>query len=334
MNAQELITVKKENALAVFSADHGLEPFMAKIREEIDAFVPDISTKKGRDAIASMAHKVAKSKTYLDGVGKDLVAELKELPKKIDDSRRQMRETLDAWKDEVRRPLTEWEEAEAARAAKHRTGIEMIEMAAATHDFQASTLRTTIAGIEAMVIDGSWEEFEAEAHRAKAKTLELLHKALSEREKYETEQAELARLRAEAEERERKEREERIAREAAEKVKLEAETKAKTEREAAERRELELKLAAEKAEREKLEAQERAARQVKEAEERARREAEEQRRHEAEEAERREANKRHAAKINNEALNAFVAGGMPQDCAKLAVTLIAKRTIPHVSILY
>ncbi|MGE8634996.1 MAG: hypothetical protein ACN6P8_15775, partial [Achromobacter piechaudii] len=55
----DLIEIPKANALEVFSADQGLAPYMAKIRAEIDAFVPDVSTKRGRDAIASIAHKVA-----------------------------------------------------------------------------------------------------------------------------------------------------------------------------------------------------------------------------------------------------------------------------------
>jgi chromosome condensin MukBEF complex kleisin-like MukF subunit len=62
-----------------------------------------------------MAHKVARSKTYIDNAGKDLVTELKALPKQIDESRRIVRERLDALKDEVRRPLTEWEQAEESR---------------------------------------------------------------------------------------------------------------------------------------------------------------------------------------------------------------------------
>lgn len=60
-----------------------------------------------------MAHKVARSKTYIDNAGKDLVAELKALPKQIDESRRIVRERLDALKDEVRRPLTEGGRTEA-----------------------------------------------------------------------------------------------------------------------------------------------------------------------------------------------------------------------------
>lgn len=78
----------KENALTVFSAAQGLDPYLAQIRAEIDGFTPDISTRKGRDAIASIAYKVARSKTALDNVGKELVAELKDIPKKIDAERK------------------------------------------------------------------------------------------------------------------------------------------------------------------------------------------------------------------------------------------------------
>src|SRR3546814_10114176 len=87
------------------------------VRAEIDGFSGDVQTKKGRDAIASIAYKVAKSKTYLDGVGKELTDSAKELPKKIDATRKLVRDTLDAWKDEVRTPLTEWEQAEESRVA-------------------------------------------------------------------------------------------------------------------------------------------------------------------------------------------------------------------------
>ncbi|EGT6367902.1 cell envelope biogenesis protein TolA, partial [Escherichia coli] len=52
------------------------------------SFVPDITTAKGRKEIAYLAYKVAQTKTYLDGLGKDLVAELKEIPKLIDANRK------------------------------------------------------------------------------------------------------------------------------------------------------------------------------------------------------------------------------------------------------
>ncbi len=350
----ELIAIpSKESALQVYSAPNGLDPYLDKIKEELDAFVPDVSTKKGRDAIASIAYKVSKGKTALDNIGKDLVSELKDVPKKIDAERKRMRDLLDMWKDEVRAPLTAWEEAEAAREARHKAGIEWFNLRAKEHyDLDMSELRASLAEVDGRTVDEAWQEYEAEAHRAKAKALDALTASLAAREKYEAEQAELARLRAEAAAREQKEREERIAREAAERAQREAEAKAQAEREtaikreaeataAAERRELELKLQAERAEREKAEAIQREQQAKADAE---RREAEavaaEQRRvaaiaeAEAKEAKRREADKAHKTAINRAALDAFVQGGMTEECAKLAVTLIAKKAIPAVSIAY
>ena len=127
----DLVVIEKTNALAVFTSQEQLDPLIEAIEKEARSLVPDLSTKKGRDAIASMAHKVARSKTYIDNAGKDLVAELKALPKQIDESRRLVRERLDALKDEVRRPLTEWEakqerlKAEEAMNAMHEEALAM-----------------------------------------------------------------------------------------------------------------------------------------------------------------------------------------------------------------
>ncbi|HHG0450965.1 TPA: hypothetical protein ACPSK6_005091, partial [Citrobacter freundii] len=90
----DLVVIEKSSAMAVFTNNEQLDPIIEKIEKEARSLVPDVSTKKGRDAIASMAHKVARSKTYIDNAGKDLVAELKALPKQIDESRRIVRERL------------------------------------------------------------------------------------------------------------------------------------------------------------------------------------------------------------------------------------------------
>lgn len=353
-DTNELIVLPpKETALQVYSSPQGLDPYLAKIKEELDAFVPDVSTKKGRDAIASIAYKVAKGKTALDNIGKDLVAELKDVPKKIDAERKRMRDLMDQWKEEIRKPLTDWEEAEEARQARHKAGIEWFQLRAKEyHDLDLQELRASLAEVDGKPVDQAWEEFEAEAHRAKAKAVEALTAAVAAREKHEAEQAELAKLRAEAAAREQKDREERIAREAAERAQREAEAKAQAEREAtikreadaqaaAERRELELKLAAERAEREKAEAIQReqqakadAERQAAEAVAAEQRRVAAQAAADAKEAERRERDKAHKTAVNRAALDAFVQGGMTEECAKLAVTLIAKKAIPAVSITY
>jgi colicin import membrane protein len=341
-----------ETALAVYSAPQGLEPYLAKIKQELDAFVPDVSTKKGRDAIASIAYKVAKGKTALDNIGKDLVADLKDVPKKIDAERRRMRDQLDQWKDEVRAPLTAWENAEAERIAAHKSGIErFLSASILLSDCDSDYLQAQISMVNQISVNETWQEFEAEAHREKAKALEILNAALVARQKYEAEQAELAKLRAEAAAREQQDREERIAEEAAEREKQAAEAAAIAEREAvarreadvkaaAEKRELELKLQAERAEREKVEAIQREQQAIADA---AKREADaveaEKRRvaaiaeAEAQETKRREADKAHRLTINRAAVAAFVDGGMTEECAKLAVTLI-KKSVPAVSINY
>ncbi|VFR32447.1 TolA protein [plant metagenome] len=352
-----------ETALQVYSKPGGLDPWLDKIRAEVSGHVPDLSTKKGRDAIASLAFKVRKVKTALDGIGKDQVDRLKEIPKKIDAERKRMREALDALADEVRAPLDQWEQAEDDRVQRHKDAIEGIVSLAADCGETVESIRAAIGAAEAVAIGPEWEEFEPEAARTKDKALTGLRDRLAAREKYDAEQAELGRLRAEAAAREQKDREERIAREAAERAQREADAKAQADREAgirreqeakaaAERRELELKLQAEQAERaaaqakaDKLAAEQRAEQERVAAVEREKQAAEAARQAEikrqadaqaAEQAEskRREADKAHKAKINRTALDAFIAGGMPADCAKQAVTLIAKGAIPAVKITY
>jgi len=334
-STNDLIVIEPSSALVVFTQDGAIDPLLARIRQEIDSFTPDLTTASGRKAIASMAYKVAQSKTRIDDAGKKLVAQQKEIPNKIDATRKRVRDTLDKWRDEVRAPLTAWEEAEANRVNGHKSNIDKLKLYATEHgNLDAAELRATLAVVQGTKIDDSCEEFLSEYTLAKVQAEAALLTALDKREKYEAEQEELARLRAEQAEREKREHEERIAREAAERAKREAEAKAeaeriaaetaaKREREAAERRELELKLQAEQAER-------RAA----EAEAKAKRDAEAKIAAEQAETAKREADKAHMAKINNEAVSALVANGLTDDVARQVVTLIAQRKIPHVSMRY
>lgn len=345
-NEIALIEIPEDKALEVFTAPKGLDPYLEQIAMQARSFVPDLSTKKGRDSIASLAYKVRQSKTAMDKAGKTLVDKLKEQPKLVDAERKRMREFMDSLAEEVRAPLSEFEAKEAERVEALQKKIAIIKNYREAADSASSVnIAQLIAKAESTVIDQSFEEFEAEAHREKAATIEALNAALAKQKQREEEQAELDRLRKEAAEREQKEREERIAREASERAqreaaeaaareKAEAEAKAKAEREAVERKAMELKLAAEKAEREKLEAEERARKAAIETEERLKREAKEKQEREQAEARKREANKRHRAKINNEAKAELIKLGITEDQAKNVITAIAKNQIPNVSIKY
>lgn len=332
----ELVTIDPANALTVFTTPGHVDPILAKVRAAIDAFKPDTSTATGRKAIASIAYKVAQSKTYLDAEGKKLADQQKEIPKKIDATRKTIRDTLDKWKDEVRKPLTDWETAEDNRVASHKAAIAHIEACGnGMIGGEPQPFGVLFRELESKVVVGAqFEEFEADAHRAKEAALAKLKAAFAEHEKREAEAAELARLRAEAAAREQADREARIAQEAAGRARMEAEAKAAAEkkaaddaarrdREAAERRELELKLQAEQAER-------RAA----EAEAKAKRDAESKAAAEAAEIARREADKEHRATINRAALAALVDAGIDEATAKRVVEMIATKKVPHVSISY
>ena len=359
----EVATIpSKENALTVFSAAQGLDPYLAKIREEIDGFIPDITTKKGREAIASIAHKVARSKTTLDNIGKELVAELKDVPKKIDAERKRMRDLLDAWKDEVRKPLDDWQAAEDARVDKLQNGIDWFNLRATENaDLDSTELKSSIAEVERIVVGEKWQEFEAEAHRAKAKAIESLNVALVKREAYEAEQAELAKLRADAEAQAQRDREAQIAREAEERTKAEAERAAQAEREAvarreqeakaaAEKRELELKLQAEQAERQAAQAkadqlaaeqkaeQDRAAAVQRQAAAVEQARLDELARQQAaadeilRQQQEREADTKHKSKVMAAAKVELINTGITEEQAKKIVLAICKGLIPNVAI--
>ncbi len=318
----DLVVIEKKNAMAVFTNNDQLDPLIEAIEKEARSLVPDVTTKKGRDAIASMAHKVARSKTYIDNAGKDLVAELKALPKQIDESRRVVRERLDALKDEVRRPLTEWE-AEQER-------IKAEEAMLALH-------------VEALAMN---EEFD----RQLAARIESDHEmALLMNDAFDREQAE---KKAEAE-RQRIAREEEIKRLAEEKAKREAAEQAQREIDAAAAREREAILAKERAEREQREAAERAEREKQAAVEAERRKAQEEAdriRREAEQREqarlaeekrkadeqaRREADVKHRKAVGTEIVKALLANtSLTRDQAIEVLTAVKDGRIPHTGISY
>ncbi|MDV4277994.1 hypothetical protein MSG94_06465 [Acinetobacter baumannii] len=347
MNAQvnELQVLDQNVIVAAFAKRGGTDELYERIAQEVRSHVPDVSTKKGRDAIGSLALKISKSKTLIEKCGKELVAEQKAQIKVIDDDRISIVKKFDLLRDEVLAPRDAWEQAEKDRVEKHQANIRAIK---SLHDertpYQESIeIKSRILELEGFEVDTSFEEYEQEAKLAKLETLDKLRNALVDREKFEAESAELERLRKAEQERLQREHEERIAYEAAERARLEAERKAKEE---AERVEREKQEAIAKAEREKREAAEREARLKAEkeaAELRAQHAAEaERKRIEAEQAakleaerqaeEARQANQAHRKKICNEALKGLLALGIDEAKSKEILQAINKGLVPHVSI--
>lgn len=318
----DLVVIEKSSAMAVFTNNEQLDPIIEKIEKEARSLVPDVSTKKGRDAIASMAHKVARSKTYIDNAGKDLVAELKALPKQIDESRRIVRERLDALKDEVRRPLTEWE------AEQERIKAEEAAKIKAEEDRKKFESDHEIALLMNDKHDREVAEKKAEAERQRIAHEEELKRQAAEQAKREAEEKAAAELAAA-----KKREEDAIA------ARAQAELLAK---QAQERAEQEAKDAAAKAEAEKkaaieaeqLKAQEEADRIKREAEAKeAARLAEEKRI--ADEKAKRESDVKHRKAVDTEIVNALTANtSISRDQAIEVLKALMDGLVPRTQINY
>lgn len=318
----DLVVIEKSSAMAVFTNNEQLDPIIEKIEKEARSLVPDVSTKKGRDAIASMAHKVARSKTYIDNAGKDLVAELKALPKQIDESRRIVRERLDALKDEVRRPLTEWE------AEQERIKEEEAAKLKAEEDRKKLESDHEIALLMNDAFDRELAEKKAEEERQRVAHEEELKRQAAEQARREAEEKAAAELAAA-----KKREEDAIA------ARAQAELLAK---QAQERAELEAKDAAAKAEAEKKAAIEAEQRKAREEADRIKREADQkeaarlaEEKRIADETAKREADVKHRKAVGAEIVNALTANtSISRDQAIEVLKALMDGLVPRTQINY
>lgn len=362
--AKQVITIddiSADNAPTIYVAG-GLDKFFAAVEKEVTGEVPDLATAKGRARIASLAAKVSSSKAAVEKPGRDYLRKLKEMPKVIEVELAAWVKKMDALRDATRKPLNDWETEQQARKDRHVDAVQAIhDFCIDLTDVSASVLLESIASVEAVQMGDHWEEFEAEAARAKDSTLVKLRAALAARQQYEAEQAELIRLRAESEAQAQRDREAQIAREAEARTKADAERAAQAEREAvarreqeakdaAEKRELELKLQAEQAERQAAQAKadqlaaEQRAEQDRVAAVKRQAEAVEQARLDelarqqaaADEIIRqqkaRQADMAHKSKILGEAKTAIMSMNVSEELAKSIVLKIARGEVPNITI--
>ena len=218
-----LITMEGRNPLDLFQGD-ALTAILAGIEsrawQELDG--ASLDTTAGRKRFASVAYRVAQSKTFLDDAGKQLVADWKRQSAAVDVARRNARDFLDALKARIRQPLTDWEAAEAAKKAAE----ELARQIEADHG-------------EAIQINEILDrERELARREAELKRQEDERRAREEAARQEAERIEREKeIAAQAEARAKAEAEERVRR--AELAQAQAEARVKAEAEAAARRERE-----------------------------------------------------------------------------------------------
>lgn len=241
----ELMIVENLKPVEVYNSGN-IDKILEKIAEDARAQKIDISTEKGRKDVASLAYKIAQSKTFLDKMGKSLGDDARKQIDTLNAERKKCTEFLDSLKEEIRAPLTEWELKEKRRVSNHESQLLAIESNANSaknmwRTIGSQTLKNML--IEVTSVSRDWEEFHLKAKETIQAAVGEIQNAIQLAEQAEDDQRELERLRAEKAEREKKEHEDKIAREAAAKAKYEAEEKARLE--AAEReKEAEVKAAA------------------------------------------------------------------------------------------
>jgi hypothetical protein len=202
-----LVSIERHsNIRELFTAAGALDPIVERVRELVADFQADPSTEKGRQAITSLAYKIVRTKTYLDGKGMELVAELKALPRLIDENRRKMRDSLDKLAEEKRKPLTDWElEREKERAFLVRINqFPVLAMGKPSIE-----IRALQAELDAIQIDPN-SPIAGEARNAKEKSALYVADCLTVRVKSEADAAELENLRTKQAERDKADREEQL----------------------------------------------------------------------------------------------------------------------------
>ena len=222
----------KENLLSFFRNGANLDGLYNVVATKASALVADVTTKEGVSQIKSTARQIASIKKRVDDLGKDIVAELKDLPKQIDANRKKWREDMEALQEEIRKPVTEIENRQAE-----------IEEIRATHGklvlSGSEEIKAAIESLDKIELTGDkWKESLEDATAAVTAEKGALEVMLNAALKKEAEARELEELRKKKEEAERIIREQNIreeaeARAAAEKARLERE-KAEAERKAAE----------------------------------------------------------------------------------------------------
>lgn len=332
-----------ENEIVEFNE---FESQLLEFKKRYDGVVYDLSVPEEEKQARSDRLTIGKVIANLDRKHKDLKAPLKEKVDLIDGERKRIKDDLLNVQEKIKSQIKQHEDAIRERAEKLQSMVEEIRGYAEFDPYQvlpisSDQVKERLDGVQQIIVDDSFEERKADATLAQVETIKQLESLLAERLKYEKEQEELERLRAEAAERERQEELEKIRKEAEERAKAEREKELEAEKrkvaEAEERgrqQAVEAKRAAEQAKIDKENA-------IKEAEERAKREAEEaeQKRLAEEdrlraEDEKRAANKRHRTSINNVILKKLNAIGIDEKTGKSLITAIAKNEIPNLHIKY
>jgi hypothetical protein len=165
---------------------------------EVDAYVADVTTQKGRDAITSFAFRFTKRKTAIVAAGKALTEDWRKKTKAVNEARSAAEERFEALAIRAKKPLTDWETEESAKQARAKAAFDYLQNAPVV--LGADTGETLTARLEAVRAYLLPNEFEAEhrdaCERLRAIAIAALTTAIAEAKQKERDATDLAAFRA------------------------------------------------------------------------------------------------------------------------------------------
>ncbi len=224
MNA---VIKEPENQIVEFDE---FELKLNEFKEKYDDVVYDLTVPEQEKQARADKHSIGKVLSKLDSAHKALKAPLKARTDLIDGRRKEIKDQLISVQGKIKEQIDVHEQAKEEHAGMLQNKVDYIRiMLEFTNGMEtpASKIAERLEQVKEFNIDDSYEDRKADATLAQIETLKELETMLADRIKYESEQAELEKLRKEKEERERADREEEIRKGAEDKAKREAEELAK-----------------------------------------------------------------------------------------------------------
>lgn len=196
-------------------------PMIKQVKKIARGLVADVHTENGYKARKALNAKLAKLKNAIEDEGKKVAAALKAKPKKVDETRRTIKETLEMLQEETMAPIR-------AIEARQAEIVDITNLPATAIGCDSAGCQQVLEAINSHEHDANyWDESYAEAMDAIKDARRQVEGIKASAEKQEAERAELEKLRAQQAEfekaaREKAEAEKREAEEQLRKAQMEA----------------------------------------------------------------------------------------------------------------
>lgn len=196
-----VVALPTERELAVLlKSEVGLTPMLEKLAKVArdEASKHDVKTEEGRKAIVKIAYDVSKSKAELDRQGLALTEQARAEVAAVNKGRKAAEVFLADLRNEIRDPVTKFEEAEALRILLHENSLLVFALDRATIDSSIEALDHVLTEIKEAPTGEVWEEYVDAADRMRVLAIDHYQSLRDRVAKAIADQAELVAMREKA----------------------------------------------------------------------------------------------------------------------------------------